>query len=342
VPISDWKKLFVDCEYPIILKENLFGRYFDRWLNGGAPMNIPSTDQAFTNNDGGVGCPQENLVMCYPWSNGEPIDPNSEEYRKAPFYGLGSENGGHDRRDKRFYLCFIFNGAVHQHTTTNGRNVEIWHTSDMENKIIPKDMPGQNLVTGACLGGRAETGYYDIKNYSMVARGSGTRYFNRMETYARLAEIYLWYAEAANRVWGPTGAPQGTGVSYTAMEALNKVRVRAELPPISPNATEPWLRPGNTQEFEKVIRNEIRIETALEEKRYYDLVRWRIMQDENVKVSLGMWVHQNADGTFTYAQRPMGNRDRWTDKWLPEKHYLFRIPITETRLGGKFKQNPGW
>ena len=339
VPIEDWRKLFIECEYEILQKESLFGRYFDRWAVGTVPDNFQrmSEDNVWSNGNG-VDVPQENLAMCYPWSNGEPINPESPEYRSEPFVGWGTARGGHDGRDKRFYQMFHYNGCVTQLTTAVGRNVEIWHTSDL--RIIPRDMPGQNVVSGGYRPGTAVTGYFDNKCYSIVSQGSGTRYFNRMENYARMAEVYLWYAEAANRAWGPTGAAEGAGVSYTAVDALNKVRVRAELPPISAGAAEPWLQPGTWQEFEDVIRNETRIETAMEDKRFYDLRRWRLMQDPKVKVSLGLWINQNADGSFTYTQQPMPV-ERHTDRW-EERHYLFRLKLNDVRIGTKFKQNPGW
>jgi len=333
VPIEDWKRLFVDCEYDIVTKEALFARYFDRMTGRAANAGIPATDNAW-GSGGGVNVPSENLAMCFSWSNGEPINPNSAEYQSEPFEGWGSANGGHEGRDPRFYHTFIYNGAVNLRTTMMNRNVEIWHTSDLEQ--IPRDMPAQNVVSGALQNGTATTGYYE---YKINSTSFGTGYY-RVDHIARLTEVYLWYAEAANRAWGPTGAPQGAGVSLTALDALNKVRVRAELPPISPDATDPWLRLGSTAEFEQLVRNEIRIETAMEERRFYDLRRWRLMQDPFVQKTLGLRIHQNADGSFTYRQTemPLANQNVY---WV-ERHYLFRIRPADTRIGEKFKQNPGW
>ena len=342
VDMSDWKKLFIDCE-DVILQEILFGRFFEQWRIGNNPyiFRIPSTDNAF-GAGGGTDVPQENLAMCFPWSNGEPVDPAGAEYRSEPYWGWGSSNGGHDGRDPRFYQTFLFNGAKNVLTTSRGRDVEIWNTSDLpasDAASQARDLP--RAANGEGNSGAAVTGYYQYKYYSHVFAGSGTRSFNIMWNYVRLADVYLFYAEAANRVWGPTGAPQGTGVSYTAVDALNKVRMRAEIPPFSATADEPWLRPGTQQEFENIIRNEVRIETSFEEKRYYDLRRWRLKQDPDVKITLGIWIHQKAIGEFEYTQRPMPNLARHTDKWL-ERHYLFRIRVSDTQIGTKFKQNPGW
>ena len=324
VPIEDWKRLFIDCEYDIVIKEVLFARFFDRMGGRAANAGIPSTDNAWGSGNG-VNVPTESLAMCYTWSNGDPIDPNSAEYRSAPFEGWGSDNGGHDGRDPRFYHMFLYNGAVNLRTTMMNRNVEIWHTSDLEQ--TPRDMPAQNVTTGQHQSGTAVTGYYDFKVNS-TSFGSG---YYRVDHIVRLTEMYLWYAEAANRAWGPTGAPSGTGVSLTAADALNKVRGRALLPPVTTSST---------SEFEQLLRNEIRIETAMEERRFYDLRRWRLMQDPSVQKTLGLRVHQNADNTFSYRQEemPLANQ---TAYWV-ERHYLFRINPADTRIGEKFKQNPGW
>jgi len=333
VRIEDWKRLFVDCEYDVVTKEALFARYFDRVPGRAAYAGIPAVDNAW-GAGGGVNVPTENLAMCFPWSNGEPVDPESPEYKSVPFKGFGSANGGHDGRDPRFGHTLIYNGAENLRTTMMNRNVEIWHTSDL--KQVPRDMPNQNVETGAMTNGIATTGYYEFKLNS-TSFGSG---FYRTDHIVRLAEIYLWYAEAANQAFGPTAAPSGTGVSLTAMDALNKVRTRAKLLPLSTSATEKWLQPGTVQEFEQKVRNEIRIETAMEERRFYDLRRWRLMQDPFVQRTLGLKIHQNEDGTFSHKQEemPMANQNRY---WI-ERHYLFRIIPSDTRIGVKFKQNPGW
>lgn len=340
VQFSDWKKLFVDCE-EVIFREILFGRYFDQIRVGNCPymMRIQSSDNAFQTR-GNADQPTENLAQCFPWSNGEPINPDSPEYRSEPYNGWSSAAGGHNGRDPRFYQTFLFNGAVNVLTTAKGRNVEIWNKSDIGRS--PRDLPNVNLSTGEPNRSTTETGYHMFKYYSSAAATGATSQFNIMWNYIRLADVYLFYAEAANRVWGPNGAPTGTGVAYTAVDALNKVRTRANMPSFSAGATHTWLRPGSWQEFEEVIRNEVRIETAFEEKRFYDLRRWRLMQDPKVMENKGMFITQKTATTFVYTpQRMRDYPTRHTANWT-ERHYLFQIPVSDTRIGPKFKQNPGW
>jgi hypothetical protein len=154
----------------------------------------------------------------------------------------------------------------------------------------------------------------------------------------RLADLYLYYAEAANRAWGPTAAPQGiAGFSMTAVQAVNKIRDRAGMPAYDSSKT--WLVPGDANAFEQKIRNEIRIETAFEEKRYYDLRRWKIMLDPEVLVQKGVYIKKISGSAFQYTivTCPENLQLKWQ-----ERHYLFPIPRTNVELGPNLTQNPGW
>ncbi|WP_104380970.1 RagB/SusD family nutrient uptake outer membrane protein [Sphingobacterium sp. HMA12] len=79
--------------------------------------------------------------------------------------------------------------------------------------------------------------------------------------FLRYADILLMYAEAKN---------ESTGPEQTAVDALNQVRSRADV-------KMPLLQfgPGLTkEEFRNIIRQERRVELALEGQRYFDLKRW--------------------------------------------------------------------
>jgi len=80
----------------------------------------------------------------------------------------------------------------------------------------------------------------------------------------RYAEILLTYAEAQNELSGPDA---------TIYAALNDIRDRSGMPPISPAAT-------STQATMRiVIQNERRIELAGEGQRLFDIRRWNIAKD---------------------------------------------------------------
>ena len=139
--------------------------------------------------------------------------------------------------------------------------------------------------------------YYNGKVY--VPGRYNTRSFN---AYAldhnmrliRYAEVLLIYAEAM-----ANGASINAASGYTADMALNEVRARAGLP-----ATSATL---------EHIYDERRAELALEENRFFDLVRW---------------------GKAAAVLGPLG--------FTPAKNEVFPIPSTQRQLNPKLPATPGY
>ena len=93
-------------------------------------------------------------------------------------------------------------------------------------------------------------------------------------------------------------------------------------------------------------RAERRVELAMEENRYFDLRRWSKPADDLSKTDrwvTAMEITRNADGSFTYARRPVRATERknYTNKflWVP-------IPLNEANrlrsITGADWQNAGW
>ena len=78
----------------------------------------------------------------------------------------------------------------------------------------------------------------------------------------RYAEILLAVAEAENELNGPT---------QKAYDAINRIRKRAEMPPLPQGLDQVQMR--------EKIRHERRIELAFEGHRYFDLKRWHIIEE---------------------------------------------------------------
>ncbi|MBI6121233.1 RagB/SusD family nutrient uptake outer membrane protein [Salegentibacter maritimus] len=123
-------------------------------------------------------------------------------------------------------------------------------------------------------------------------------------TFFRYAEVLLTYAEAGYEAYGPT---------TDVLEAINKVRRRAQLPEFDSNITK-----------EDIWRERFH-ELAFENKYWFDMVRRRKV----LNVESGNWDdfigHQ-----FTYGPS------------LTEKYLLFGIPQREIDNNKKLTQNPGW
>ena len=78
----------------------------------------------------------------------------------------------------------------------------------------------------------------------------------------RYAEVLLMIAEAENEANGPT---------QKVYDAVNAVRARSEMPPLPEGLTQDEMR--------ERIRHENRVEFAFEGQRYFQLKRWKLMEE---------------------------------------------------------------
>ena len=85
----------------------------------------------------------------------------------------------------------------------------------------------------------------------------------------RYADVVLMYAEAANELGGATNISN-------ALAAVNSVRTRARIG--APAGTLPNLVLTDQNDLRLAIRQERRIELAMEHERFFDIVRWGISQ----------------------------------------------------------------
>ena len=125
--------------------------------------------------------------------------------------------------------------------------------------------------------------------------------------HLRYADVLLMYAEAKNEATGPDA---------TVYDALDEVRGRTgvEMPPVD------QARYNTKESLREYIRNERRVELALEGHRYFDLKRWKIARE---KLN-GMEVPGGATMVFR-----------------PENYYL-PFPQDEIDRNPKLVQNDGY
>jgi hypothetical protein len=251
-------------------------------------------------------CPSQELVDSYEMKNGEvAITGYADAEHLKPI--INAASGYSDAkpyvdRDPRFYATVWYNGA--KYGNING--VET---------TIESFKGGKHGISGVKQ--RTPTGYYMRKFVDPAVRSAaaGTTTYKQF----RLAEIYLNLAEAENEANGPT--PE-------AHNAVNTVRARAGMPKFPAGLTKDQFR-------ERLIR-ERRVEFALEENRFYDMRRWKILKDVG-KITSGMSWTKNSDGTLTNERIVTIRRQSWEDKFL-----LFPIPLEEVTKMPAFEQNPGW
>lgn len=246
--------------------------------------------------------PLQNFVDAYEMANGKAItDPTSGYNPQDPY----------SNRDPRLTATVLYNGHPYR-----GRDVQTYVPGGLDSK----DGPGPWNTT--------LTGYYILKymneNLNMPDQPDNL-YADQTQDqpykYIRYAETLLNYAEAQNEAVGPDA---------TVYSALNQIRSRAGMPPITPGLSQSDMR--------QTIINERQVELSFEDHRFYDVRRWKIASvTENVP-AYGMRATKNPDGSITYTRFvALGNRS-FTDKnyWMP-------IPQSEILAsGGKIKQNPGY
>jgi hypothetical protein len=252
-------------------------------------------------------------------ANGEtPITGYSDASRLVPIVNSAS---GYDPanpyagRDPRFYASIYYNGSVRYLDQPAGKKVESFvGGADEISEVSRKN---------------TRTGYYQRKfnNYKSTISSNAdgaVRLF-------RLAELYLNFAESANQSAGPDVAISAGSLTLSARDAVNAVRARAGMPPFPAGMTK--------DAFEKKYRNERRIELAMEEHRFFDVRRWKILEQTD-KFVTGMKITKSgSDLTYT--------RFKFTDRNCSSSKYLM-YPIDQAEvdkvigLGGDNWQNPGW
>jgi hypothetical protein len=264
-------------------------------------------------------CPSQELVDSYEMANGEaPITGYANADRTQPIVnpasGYDPENP-YEGRDPRFYASIYYNGSVRYLDQPNGKKVETFVGGAEEISAIDRKF--------------TRTGYY-LRKFNNYKSGLNNQADGAIRMF-RLAEIYLNFAESAYQSAGPDAPITVDGQTYTARGAVNAVRTRAGMPEFPAGMTK--------EAFEKKYRNERRVELAYEEHRFFDVRRWKIL-DQTDRFVTGMRITKNGDA-LTYTRFKFPNRNCFSDKWL-----MYPIDQNEVDkvigVGNDNWQNPGW
>ncbi|MDR2384661.1 MAG: RagB/SusD family nutrient uptake outer membrane protein [Tannerella sp.] len=240
-------------------------------------------------------------------------------------YGFGKSTGDHFRFD-------MTSGAAGYELSIRNIQVEVFTPP-------PAPTPVETFVGGNCgISDRVtdtrytRTGYYlrKFNNYRSNVNVDG----DGLMKIFRLGELYMNFAEASYQAYGPDVPAASTvtgGRSMTAREAVNAIRARAAMPPLPQGLSK--------SDFEKRYRNERRVEFAFEEHRFFDVRRWKILNETDNFVT-GMRITQSNDD-YTYTRFKLAERHTNTDKYL-----LFPLDQDEAakmrEVTGTEWQNPGW
>jgi hypothetical protein len=261
----------------------------------------------------GMSQPTEEMVEAFPMANGLPITDPSSGYDQTHYWL---------NRDPRFYQTIVYNGAPYGLSGKADR-IQWTYKGSTEN-----GGPGDGYL--ADFG--TSTGYYCRKGIDTtitepLAWNAGTDWVE-----IRYAEVLLNWAEAANEI-----GQQAQG--YTAISAI---RNRAGITPGGGNMY--GLAAGmNQSTMRQAIMDERRIELCFENKRFWDLRRWRLLSllDGNRRHALETDINVPGDVTQGFTSK-VQVADVLQALSMPANYYFLPILRTELRNNPKLEQTSGW
>ncbi|MBN8787205.1 MAG: RagB/SusD family nutrient uptake outer membrane protein [Terrimonas sp.] len=284
-------------------------------------------------------CPTQELVDAYETTDGQPIlnldNPYLDEQHLQPNYNpdntLYNPSDPYANRDPRFYASIYYNGS---------KRKAWWGFAEAPESYENYPAPAGNRARViATYKGEPQTGIDPA-----VRKATRTGYFERKFLhpnsggdnpigganwkYFRLGEIILNFAEAAAEA----------GKLDEARDAVNEIRRRVGMPDLPANLSQAQLIAR--------VRNERRVELALEENRYFDVRRWSNPSDDLSKTDkwvTAMEITRTGTNAYTYQRRVVRPTERknYTNKFL-----WFPVPLSEANrlaaITGNDWQNPGW
>lgn len=157
-----------------------------------------------------------------------------------------------------------------------------------------------------------------VRNYAGAYNNEGDFDFPLI----RLADVYLMYAESVNEFNG--------GYTPKALELVNKVRRRGNLPALKPEKYD------TKEAFFEAIKQERIVELIGEGHRPFDMRRWRELTD--------IWGNAYGAGVHFFDTKGSDKGNVWkaADARSYQKCYLFQIPPDEVTRNPNMRQNPCW
>lgn len=311
-----------------------------------SPATVANTRMSFPQKlDGWNGtCLTQKVIDAYTMVDGRDISSSSGlyPYTETGFTGSAKVFSGYRlnagvsnmyaNREARFYACVGFSGAFWPMTSSTSSgyyNQTIEYFFDSPNGKGSVSSPTDYPITG-----------YVIKKFihpTDAWGGTNARRMDKAFPTIRYAEILLSYAEALNNLKGShTVELDGQSHTYSRdmneiKKAFNPIRYRAGIPGITGNE--------DAETFQRLLEKERMIEFLFENRRYYDVRRWGIMEEVESEAIRGMNVEGSKDVFFT---KVIPNTSRIGARIVNKRLALLPLPLNEVRLLPSLDQNPGW
>ena len=243
----DWKNMFFKDNG----MESIFGFGFNNFAanSGGIPKNNYTEYNSRSREQDGNGAisPTKNIMDAFPMEDGTSYNPN------------GNLNHFYRDRDPRFYHTFAYNGCIWPFK--ENQNYRHWTYY-----WYPFGYPSDRIASNAVLN---DTGIY-LRKFTNSQSPKTNNFRNSGADYMeiRFAEVVLNLAESAI---GVNKLPEGKGYIKLIRERAGVINNDGDFGLASASSRD--------QLFAAVI-NERKVEFAYENKRFHDLRRWLLYNDD--------------------------------------------------------------
>ncbi len=180
----------------------------------------------------------------------------------------------------------------------------------------------------------------------------------------RYADVLLMYAEAKVEL---------NEIDQSVLDAINDVRSRAYKARRTQTSLYPSVKETGQRDLRTIVRFERRMELAFENKRYFDIIRWKVadicMNRPQYQCLLGLTVNGDywksdlgkliKSGDFFFTDKALPDIDenglvdlkplldtgtirQHTARYFPVRQYLFPIPSYDIVTAPGLTQNPGY
>lgn len=232
-------------------------------------------------------------------------------------------------REPRYYANFGFDAGLWY---GQGRYDDS-ATGNTTALFFIEGLSGKRNANNSALGEyNSLTGFWGKKlvNFNNTFSGSSTYTVTRYPwPTLRLADLYLLYAEALNEV---KSQPDNEVYQW-----VDSVRLRAGLPKVE----EAWTKYSSSPQryknklgMREIIQRERLIELTLEGKRYYDMRRWKRLDEMN---QVTAWDLAQSEVQYYYRKKLLH-----TIQPVLPRDYLWPIKEGELLINKNIEQNPGW
>ena len=297
-----------------------------------------SVNSMITRNSGGnaTAQPSWELFCSYTCTDGKPIDESDRFDRKLPF----------KNRDPRCAATFVEFGTPHLGFIYDPGAATVLNLST-NTMVTNKDALLNDqyaAYNGMCLKKGVDQDWVTYKETDMDVK------------IMRYADVLLMYAEAKIEL---------DEIDGSTLNAINEVRARAYKKVPTQITTYPAVMETDQDRLRTILRTERRVELAWENRRWFDLIRWKLAEVAMVRPVYALPVKAGlqaniASGDYFFPQGPLPEIDEnglvdfsamhqtgkiraVVPRSFDKRQYLFPIPSKDILINPEnMYPNPGY